>query len=764
MTSSATTRLAAILLLSGGVFLSFPSPSTAKPVRGWLNWRGPGQNGTSLESHLPDSWTPGGKNDLWSLNLAGRGTPVIANGKLYTLGYEGEGPDLQELLVCLNAETGKKLWEKRFSDFLSDIVYSRYSIGSPVVDPDTGNVCILTSTGIIACFTGGGKLLWQHSMMEEYGRLTFPNGRTGAPVIDRDLVLVRGITSNWGAHGAGADRFYAFDKRTGDLVWSSQPGTVPPKDSSFSTLILERRKGKQVFYCGTGCGNVVCVNASTGQPLWRYRVSQGGVNSSVVLYKDSLIAIHGDENTDSSEMGRMVALKLGAEPQAGSADPVVLDRSFELWRAPLNAWSSSPVLVGNRIYQTAKTGELYCLDADTGRVLWDKKLAPDQLHASPLYADGKLYVPMQSRLFYILRPSDAGAEVLAQVQLEGNCLGAPAVWNGRVYVHTTKKLYCFGARGSNGSLPKPLPPEPRSTPGEAKALQVVPSEVLLRPGQKATLSVYAVDANGDRVRKLKAATWKKFIPPTAKVRSEMDADFNEKGELVANPLAKISAGAFEASVDELRGYLRGRVLPDLPYREDFESFQLTEQHATEKGIKFAYPPLPWIGGRFKWEVRDLGGNKVLTKTIDNIFFQRAFTFLGHPDMHDYTVEADVRSEGNRRNMSLVGVINQRYVINLVGNQQELEVVSNQERIKVGVPFKWSPDTWYHLKSRVDLAPDGSGIVRAKAWKKGDPEPEAWTIEVPHKHAHTCGSPGVYGFALQSQFRVFIDNIVVTPNR
>jgi hypothetical protein len=70
--------------------------------------------------------------------------------------------------------------------------------------------------------------------------------------------------------------------------------------------------------------------------------------------------------------------------------------------------------------------------------------------------------------------------------------------------------------------------------------------------------------------------------------------------------------------------------------------------------------------------------------------------------------------------------------------------------------------WYTLKARVDLAPDGTGTVRAKAWKKGDPEPDAWTIEVPHKTGHRQGSPGLFAFSPQ-EMRVFIDNIRVTPN-
>ena len=150
------------------------------------------------------------------------------------------------------------------------------------------------------------------------------------------------------------------------------------------------------------------------------------------------------------------------------------------------------------------------------------------------------------------------------------------------------------------------------------------------------------------------------------------------------------------------------------------------------------------------------------KTIENKFFQRATVFLGAPDARDYTIEADVLSDGNRRKMSEVGIINQRYAIVLKGNEQKLEVSSNFERLRESVDFKWQPNAWYHLKSRVDIAPDGSGVVRAKAWKRGEPEPGAWTIEVRHRTAHQEGSPGLFGFSPQDM-RVYIDNIKVTAN-
>ena len=146
-----------------------------------------------------------------------------------------------------------------------------------------------------------------------------------------------------------------------------------------------------------------------------------------------------------------------------------------------------------------------------------------------------------------------------------------------------------------------------------------------------------------------------------------------------------------------------------------------------------------------------------------MLFQRAITIFGDPESSNYTIEADVMTDGNRRIKGNIGVINQRYFITLVGNQQILEVSSNHERVKESVPFSWSPKKWYRLKSRVDVAADGSGVIRAKAWPKDEQEPTKWTIEVKHKNAHKKGAPGIIGFSPQSLKRVFIDNISIKNN-
>jgi outer membrane protein assembly factor BamB len=254
----------------------------------WVNWRGPLQNGVSLESYKGYAFNP---EPVWTDAIAGRGTPVVFKGRLYTWGYRGTGAEVMEVLQARDEKTGKVLWERETQDFMSDTAYSRYTVGAPTVDPATGNIFLMNTYGEVICFNPDGETVWYLS----FGRLTFPNGRAGSVVVDGDIAIVRGVTSYWGADGPARDRFFGIDKNTGELLWSSTPGVGPPylKDSSFSTPFLATVDGRRVFYAGTGCGNIVCVNVGDGTPLWRWQISKGGVNASPVVYEDKLNCIHG---------------------------------------------------------------------------------------------------------------------------------------------------------------------------------------------------------------------------------------------------------------------------------------------------------------------------------------------------------------------------------------------------------------------------------------------------------------------------------------
>jgi outer membrane protein assembly factor BamB len=776
-THGRTERFGPVTILAVGVLINGALgfyPATAAQVQGWLSWRGPEQSGVSRETGLPEKVSA--QDALWTADFPGQSAAVVTQDRLYAMGYLGEKADLQEGVACFDPESGKKLWQQLYNDYLSDTIYLRYATASPTIDAETGNVYMQGTQGILAAFSPDGKLLWRHSLMEEFGRLTFPNSRTASPAIDGDLVITRGITANWGTQGPAADRFYAFDKKTGELVWASSPG-AQPKDNSFSHPQFGWYHGRRVFYAAIGDGSVVCVNARTGEPIWRVALFRAGINATVLVHKnDKVIAIYGTPY----ELGQMVALKIpDVMPTNAAAGPVVLERKdLELWSQDISSSTSSPILADDTVYMVAEKGDLFAVDAGSGTIKWKLKLGIEQRNSCPLFADGKLYVPIlddpdtkasgeadagTKGAFYIIKPTDSEGKILCHAVLDGRCFGTPVAYNGKIYLQTTRHLYCWGKQGNNPGRPAPIAEEAWPAPGKATQLQAIPSEVLLHPGDKASFHVRSLDANGltvDRSVPVSQVKWASYIPATARVKSSMKGAFNSDGELVAAPDTVLSAGAFEASHDGLKGYIRGRVMPNLPIKQDFESFNLTETNL--EGTLYSYPPLPWIGARFKFDVRDHEGNKVMAKTTDNRFFQRATVFIGTPEMSHYTIQVDVMSDGNRRKMSEVGIINQHYLIVLKGNEQKLEINSNQDRLRVAQDFKWSPKMWYRLKARVDRNPDGSAVVRAKAWKREETEPDGWTLEVPHKTAHQAGCPGLFGFSPQDM-RVYIDNIEVKPD-
>jgi hypothetical protein len=224
----------------------------------------------------------------------------------------------------------------------------------------------------------------------------------------------------------------------------------------------------------------------------------------------------------------------------------------------------------------------------------------------------------------------------------------------------------------------------------------------------------------------------------------------------------LSAGALKVTNGNLFGVSRGRILPSLPYSEDFEEgFEFN--HTSSDNIAFSYPPLSWLGARMRWQVQEMEENKVAGNTLDRVLFQRAINFIGHTDMADYVMEADVMTDGDRRTKSNIGLIHQRYIFVLVGNSQKLEVVSNFDRFRHSVPFSIKTKSWYRLKTSVEVDEVGNGMIRAKAWPKDEEEPAEWTLEIDHADAHTHGAPGIYAMSPQSKKKVYIDNISIVQN-
>jgi hypothetical protein len=137
------------------------------------------------------------------------------------------------------------------------------------------------------------------------------------------------------------------------------------------------------------------------------------------------------------------------------------------------------------------------------------------------------------------------------------------------------------------------------------------------------------------------------------------------------------------------------------------------------------------------------------------------------------VQSDVLGVSKKKRfLPDMGLINSRYLLILTGTTErtrKLRLVSwaPVPRIIREVEFPWVGDEWYTTRLSVDVV-DDKALVRAKAWKRGDSEPEAWTLEMEDPSPNLEGSPGLYAYSVaitdkSKGTEVLFDNVTIAPN-
>lgn len=749
----------------------------------WPNWLGPNQDRTSTETGLPEKWNPAGgpkSNVLWkNEELATRSTPVVMKGRLYTLARAEPGtPREGERVVCADAATGEILWENRFNVYLSDVPDTRVAWSSVVGDPETGNVYALGVCGFFQCIDGQtGKTLWSHSLHEEYGLLSTYGGRTNFPVIYNDLVIVSAVVIGWGDTPATglmakpAHRFMAFDKKTGQMVWLNGTRLIP-YDTTYSTPTFTKLGVQWALVFGSGDGQVWAMQPATGEHIWNYPLSRRGLNISPLVVDQTVYMGHDQENLTGARMGAIVALDATGRGDLGGENR----EKHEIWRHDeVTIGKSSPVLVHpddktQHIYALDNGGVLFIFDAQTGKRVLRKSLGGSTF-STPLVADGKVYVAT-TRYWLTLKPLADGVKILARVRWPRGeeMLGSPIVSNRRIYIPTTGAMYCVGMddvpkkesgttqsaqRATDSASAETVSKRPTST-GSAKPahVQVVPCEVLLKPGEKQAFKVRLFDDKGRFIKKASAMF---TVAGAGKV--------DDSGVYTAPNGDEHTTAVVTAKIGNLEGKARVRVVPPLPWKWDFNH---------DEDV-----PLTWVGGRVRYILREVDGERVAVKRdliptrpgqAPTKLGTRSQLWMGPIDLSNYTVQADVLGTIKDNKMPDIGLINQRYVLELQGASQKLRIQTwaTQYRLRMWnhpdqhavVDFPWKPNTWYTMKVTTHAEGDRM-IVRGKVWPRGDAEPEEWTLEAVDTAPNTHGSPGLYGNTKDTEF--YIDNILVTPN-
>ena len=720
------------------IFLNLCLALTIISASDWAEWRGPARDGISTEKNLPVKWSPAGENLAWKAPYGGRSTPIVMGDRVYLQNSAGKGETLQERVMSFDADTGKLLWEHRLNLYLSDVPPHRIGWASPAGDPSTGNVYAFSGGGTLIGLNRDGKVLWERSLGEDFGLLTTHGGRTVSPIIDGDLVIVSGVTFQWGQHGRGAHRFMAFDKKTGETVYISAPGGRP-YDTTYAPPIIANINGTRLLIQGASDGVVHAIKPQTGEPVWKYEISKRGLNTGVVLHGTTAILTHSEENLESSEMGMMVAVDATAK---GEIKKDQVKWSVYGWQGGF----SSPVIDGDRLYQLDNGANIAAFDVNSGKQLWLQNLGTIQ-KASPVLADGKLYVGTENGKFFILKPSATGAEILDQDQLGTEAqpeaiIASAAVSNGRVFVVSDSALYCIGKKTNQSSSGTVAAVGSSVSSQPATHVQVVPTELILKPGDKVSFRARLFDVQGNFIREEPAANWS----------LEQLKGTIESGKFTAGTEAVAQAGLVKATVGGVSGTASVRVFPPLPWSENFDSYAVNSA------------PPAWVSMTMKYGVRDQNGNKVLAKlTEGSSLLSRSRAYIGPSDWSNYTVESDVMATQKRRQQGDAGVIAQRYVLTLFGNSQMLHIEPWQPetaRTK-SMPFAWKPDTWYRLKLQVENLPDGKTRARGKAWPTSEAEPAAWMIELVDQIPNRQGAPGIFGNGLAE---LYFDNIKVYANK
>src|SRR5262249_22148205 len=127
------------------------------------------------------------------------------------------------------------------------------------------------------------------------------------PIVDGDLVIFGMLNASWGDQAVGRNRLVAFDKRTGKIAWWASCG-LPPKDTNSSVPVIAVINGERLVITGGGDRAGHAFKVRTGEKVWSYAFSGGGVNPSPVVQGSFVYIAHGENNDDAAAQGRVICL------------------------------------------------------------------------------------------------------------------------------------------------------------------------------------------------------------------------------------------------------------------------------------------------------------------------------------------------------------------------------------------------------------------------------------------------------------------------
>lgn len=413
------------LLLTCSVLLVMTAAAAAD---NWPQWRGANHDGICTETNLPTEWSPT-KNVAWQFKLPGMGgsTPAIWEDRIFLTCEDGD--DL--VVLCLGTD-GKERWKQKVGTGKRRFRQDEGNQASASPSTDGKHVYAFFGTGDFACFDVDGKSVWNFNAQERYGQFKIMHGMHVTPLLDGDRLYVSLLHQN-------GQWVVALDKKTGKEVWKVARPTDGEFEGehSYASPTLWQRGGDR-YLVVHGCDYTTAHRLNDGSEIWRL----GDLNSRTKYDRTFRLVASPAVSPDlivvpTAKNGPVVALKPDAKGKIGNGS------EFEQWRKARGTTDvPSPVIKDGLVYMGRENGLMVCLDAKTGKELYQERLHNDRYRGSTLFADGKIYLTSRGGVFSVLK---AGPEfkVLAVNRLPDVFTASPAVSRGRIYLRGYETLWAI---------------------------------------------------------------------------------------------------------------------------------------------------------------------------------------------------------------------------------------------------------------------------------------------------------------------------------
>ena len=412
----------------------------------WPQWRGPFLNGSTDEVNLPESWDQ--SNIVWTSPLPGpsSATPIISGDRVFVSSMFNDTDQYGAL--CINTETGQKLWEKTFGTFTGRYLEDNNPASpSPVTDGE--KVIFYYSTGQLEAFDFEGNPLWSKNLVDEYGLFHIKYGYCSSPLLyedklyvqvirrDRPTNLRRGTTV---ADSELLDSFLlALNPDNGEVIFKETRTTSAYEESmeSYTTPIAFNNNGRMEILCSGG-DFVTAHDPNTGEEIWRFeyqvrKSSIGRIVSSLSVVDDFIIGTRFRHNG-------IFGLKPGGPD--GSPEPEMV---WDLRHPSPDA--STPLYYKDRVYAfNGIQGVIASLEPLTGKVIWQGEIDNNgPFRASMTGADDKLYCISEIGEVVVIAAGGDEFNILFETVIdEPKIRSSIAVANGKLFIRTEENLYCIG--------------------------------------------------------------------------------------------------------------------------------------------------------------------------------------------------------------------------------------------------------------------------------------------------------------------------------